>query len=146
MLMTFSFKVKLNKASRLLLLPLNGYPYRSVILRKICKISPISMVVSISLPVCLFVCLLFFPEQVLSWQKNVKNDLERFCYSSFNGFMLDSTTLAFKVKHFSGMNSDRAKIRNMTYIDFDNCHRITSLRMLYYLTLTYICKVNIFES
>ena len=98
--MTFSFKVKLNKTSLLLLLPLNRYPYRSVILRQICMFSPISIVVSISLSVCLFVCLLFFSAHGLCWQKKVKNDLKRFCYSSFTGLMLNSMTLTFKVKHY----------------------------------------------
>ena len=33
----------------------------------------------------------------------------------------------------------------MTYVDFDICHRMASLRKLYFVTLTYLLKVNIFE-
>ena len=35
-----------------------------------------------------------------------------------------------------------ANVQNMTFVDFNICYRMASLRMLYYLTLTYFFKVN----
>ena len=37
---------------------------------------------------------------------------------------------------------DSAKLQEMTFVDFNICYRMASLRMLYYLTLTYFFKVN----
>ena len=57
---------------------------------------------------------------------------------------------AFNVKHFEcqflgNTVGDGSKIRNMTRIDSDDCHRITSLRMFCCLTVIYIFRVDNFQ-